>query len=151
MSPVFLIAAFGLLAQACPAPEPIPAELGVWIQPASAATESVRTGVTYDVALRPAADVQWARQPERAPAAGGRGAVLALRIDRAGIYRVALADAAWIDLIGPAGPVRSNAHGHGPNCSGIRKIVDFELTPGDYRIQLSGTEAASTRLLVAPR
>ena len=33
--------------------------------------------------------------------------------------------------------VVSTAHGHGPPCSGIRKVVDFTLTPGRYVVQLT--------------
>jgi hypothetical protein len=32
----------------------------------------------------------------------------------------------------------STAHGHGPECSTIRKIVRFKLDPGSYRLYLTG-------------
>jgi hypothetical protein len=43
------------------------------------------------------------------------------------------------------------AHGHGPACASIRKIVDFALSPARYDVRLSGTTAASISLLVVPR
>jgi hypothetical protein len=37
--------------------------------------------------------------------------------------------------------VISSAHGHGPDCTGIRKMVDFALTPGRYTVQISANAA----------
>lgn len=76
------------------------------------------------------------------------GQDVALEIADAGTYGVALATAAWIDVMRGAEVLRSTDHSHGPACSGIRKIVDFRLAPGRYTIRLSRTDAARVRLLV---
>ena len=68
----------------------------------------------------------------------------------AGTYGVALGAKGWIDLyrVGDRTPLASTAHGHGPDCSGIRKIVRFALTPGEYRVVVGGLEGASARLML---
>jgi hypothetical protein len=43
----------------------------------------------------------------------------------------------------------SIAHGHGPDCSGIRKMVDFRLEAGSYVLQIVGNGAPTVRVLVA--
>ncbi|ABE63535.1 hypothetical protein Nham_2757 [Nitrobacter hamburgensis X14] len=58
-------------------------------------------------------------------------------VREAGTYRVALDSAAWIDLVRGRQAVISIAHGHGPACTGIRKIVDFPLAPGLYTLQIA--------------
>ena len=76
---------------------------------------------------------------------------LALVITEAGTYGVALDQAAWIDVARGGASLNSNGHGHGPACSSVRKIVDFQLQPGRYTISLSRTQAQTVRLLVIRR
>ena len=66
------------------------------------------------------------------------------------MYRIALGSGAWIDLISNGKPVISIAHGHGPACTGIRKMVDFDLKPGHYTLQISANADQQTSLLIAP-
>jgi hypothetical protein len=63
------------------------------------------------------------------------------KVERAGTYRIALASAAWIDVLRGKTAVESSSHGHGPDCSGIRKMVDFPLQPGRYVIQIAANGA----------
>jgi hypothetical protein len=76
---------------------------------------------------------------------------LTLEIAEAGTYVVALDIPAWVDLSRDGQTLRSAAHDHGPDCSTIRKFVDFILVPGRYTITLSRTEVASAHLLVIRR
>jgi hypothetical protein len=52
----------------------------------------------------------------------------------AGLGKAALAPGAapWVDLFQGKTPVASVAHNHGPPCTGLGKMVDFPLQPGDY-------------------
>ena len=75
--------------------------------------------------------------------------IVRLQVDRSGTFRVALSAAAWIEVARGGLAVASVAHTPGPHCSGIRKIVDFSLTPGTYEIRLSNSPAERLRLLVA--
>jgi hypothetical protein len=78
-------------------------------------------------------------------------APLILVIVDAGTYGVAIDQGAWIDVARGGATLASNGEGHGPACSSIRKIVDFQLLPGRYTITLSRTQAPSVRLLVVRR
>jgi hypothetical protein len=76
------------------------------------------------------------QMPEAAQTGGA--ARIGFRIDTAGTYGVALDQAAWVDVAPNGGAALSSVkHGHGPDCSTIRKIVRFELEPGDYVLHLT--------------
>jgi hypothetical protein len=144
---------------ACPAePAPPPAALAAWASRAplaaaadapDAADAALVPGRAVDLTLRPAAGLRYAVPPEKVGAAGSHGGLVGLTIARAGTYRVALGAGAWIDVVRDGKAVASTAHGHGPACSGIRKMVDFSLTPGRYLIQLAGSDAQKIGALVA--
>ena len=88
--------------------------------------------------------------PARPAQPGTRGATMALRIETAGRYLVAVDSAAWIDLISTGGEAARPAQfGHGPQCSGIRKLLRFDLAPGDYVLQFSNVAAPTLRLMVS--
>ncbi len=96
----------------------------------------------------------------RTPASGLRlgaaaevptGQAVSNEIAEAGTYGFAPSIGAWIDVARGGQVLQSTAHGHGPACSSIRKIVDFRLEPGSYTITLSRTDAPSARLLVFRR
>jgi hypothetical protein len=87
-----------------------------------------------------------------ATAKAGNATGIPFTVTVAGTYGVAVDQAAWIDVAPTGGaPLTSVKHGHGPECSTIRKIVRFELKPGEYWIFLSGLGDANVRvMLVAP-
>ena len=93
---------------------------------------------------RPAAKVKWAA-PAGKP---GSGAVVRFTITAPGTYQVGLSNGAWIDLVSKGNVVISSGHGHGPLCTGLRKIVDFKLVRGRYALQLAGMPAAETTVMV---
>ncbi|UIJ44610.1 hypothetical protein LZK98_16325 [Sphingomonas cannabina] len=141
---------------ACPAnPAPPPAEFAGWTTPAARTVSTndrvlpIAVGQAVRLTLAPGSEVAFARAPEKAPAAGSFAGLVALEVPKAGRYRVALGGPAWIDLVRDGAPLASAAHGHGPACTGIRKIVDFDLQPGHYFLQLSGSPAAEVVLMVA--
>lgn len=115
---------------ACPARDAaLPANFAAWRTPAPAG-ETIQLGQA--VTLAPSA-------------------LLILVIVEAGTYGVAIDQGAWIDVAREGATLTSNGHGHGPACSSIRKIVDFQLRPGRYTITLGRTQAPSVRLLVIRR
>jgi len=105
---------------------------------ATGPTRYLAVGAARRVALRAAAGVRFAVAPERTPGPNAIAAVLPIDIARAGTYRVALSEPVWIDMVAGGRRIASGAHEEGPRCSGIRKIVDFQLRPGRHVIQLSG-------------
>lgn len=137
---------------------PLPAELAGWASPAplTAATDKAGLdkamlvpGTAAALTLAKTADVRYPIQPEKPGGSVSHGGLVGFTIKEAGTYRVALGSAAWIDLIEGGKPVESIAHGHGPDCSGIRKMVDFPLKPGRHLLQLSANPTADMTVMVA--
>ena len=130
---------------ACPAtPGWMPASLSAWAQPIARAPT---IGAPFQVEGRDPTIVRGL--DPGAVVRGGKAALVPIEITRPGAYRVALSDAAWVDIVRRGKSLGSVAHGHGPRCSGIRKIVDFQLDRGRYALQLSGMTADRVRVLIA--
>lgn len=143
-----LLAALLLQAAApqCPTADVVlPTNLSGWGVPA---TEfGVNKAVTVQAGdLAKLADVPAGTRP-------GGAVMIGFRIDKAGRYGVALDQRGWIDVLpGASGgeALKSVLHGHGPQCSTIRKIVRFDLKPGTYRLYLTGLDKpAAKAMLVA--
>ena len=62
---------------------------------------------------------------------------------------MALGSGAWVDIVKDGKAIESVAHGHGPDCSGIRKMVDFPLEPGNYVLEIAANGQSQLPLLVA--
>lgn len=124
-------------ASQCPVePVPLPATLATW-----------RDQPHTDTMLRLGQPVAFKLLATGEPDAGFGGS-LALNVVRSGTYRVVLSDPAWIDVMSEGGALTSTGHGHGPPCSGIRKIVAFALHPGDYTVRISKSRVANVRIMV---
>jgi len=138
--------------------EPLPAELSGWqakgqldaaSDPAGLASAMLIPGKAVDLALRPTPEVHYALRPERPGRSVSHGGMAGFSVPAAGTYRVALGSAAWIDVVLDGKAAASVAHGHGPACSGIRKMVDFTLEPGSYVLQIAGSGASDVAVMVA--
>lgn len=135
----------------------LPQGMEGWARPAAAAAGAnsakatlLAPGSAVHATLLPASGVTYAVRPEKPGAATSHGGVFAFDVSRAGRYRVALGSGAWIDVLRGTSPVASATHGHGPACSTIRKMVDFDLTPGRHLLQIAGSEPAAVTLMVTP-
>jgi hypothetical protein len=129
----------------------LPANFAPWRSPTPAAG-TLHPGTAVQVMLRPIAELQAAVPPHSARDGGATtGARLDLEIAAAGSYEILVDHAAWIDLVQGGTALRSTAHAQALPCTSVHKVVDFSLSPGRYVIQVSGTTAASARLLVVPR
>lgn len=143
----------------CPAtPVALPTELASWPSPKPLAAATTAAGLgaamltlgqAVDLSLRPTPDVSYALRPERPGGSVSHGGMAQIRVEKAGTYRVAISSAAWLDVLGDSKSLTSIAHGHGPDCSGIRKMVDFRLEAGSYVLQIVGNGAPTVRVLVA--
>lgn len=58
--------------------------------------------------------------------------------------------APWMDVFGPGSttPTKTVHFGRGPACTGLGKMVEFALQPGDYLLQFSESLTADPELLV---
>lgn len=141
--------AFAADKPACPATPQIPAEWAAWGTPIAAPADSALTpGKAYTIALVPMAEVQLTGVDGKELPEGSRGAVFTLAVSRSGTYRLTVGAPMWIDLIAADGTVvESVAHTHGPDCSGLGKIVDFPLKQGTYRLELSAAEVPASAVM----
>ncbi len=144
-------------AAACPAtPAALPAELQGWtrrtpIRAGATATRATALSIGEGViaTLLPTPKITYAVRPEKPGGSISSGGLFAFNVAAAGRYRVALGSGAWIDVLSGTKPVISAAHGHGPDCTGVRKMVDFDLQPGRYLLQVAGNGSPALPLMVA--
>ncbi len=132
-------------------------ELAPWTSPVAvkagsetAAAAALSIGRAANVTLLSTPDVHYALRPEKPGGSVSYGGLLALDVPQAGTYRIALSTAAWLDVVGKNGALRSTAHGHGPDCTGIRKMVDFVVAPGRYTVQISANGTPQITVLAVP-
>ncbi len=104
-----------------------------------------------DLALLPSKQVRLQVAPRREPAPDSYAGILKLRVNRAGTYRVSASQRLWIELVGPAGVVKSSKFAMQAGCESLRKSVAFALDPEtDYWIELSGSPTSDPVLLITP-
>jgi hypothetical protein len=149
---------------ACPSdPMDLPPELAAWTtrkhllaarDTRSLSGARIDPGKAIEGGLRPTSEMRYAQRPEKPGGSVSFGGLYTFSVADAGSYRVALGAAAWVDVVkagakaGNGSVMTSTAHGHGPDCSGIRKMVDFTLQPGTYLLQISGNAMDRLPLLV---
>lgn len=144
-------------AAACPATAaPLPPEYAGWPMMkavTAGANPDAAAGLTLGIGARatltPTPRVSYAATMKHMGTPASFGGNLAFLVVKPGRYRVSLAAPAWIDVVTGGATLTSVAHGHGPDCSGIRKIVEFDLAPGPYLLQVSGNEMATLGVMVA--
>ncbi len=135
----------------------LPAAWSAWTQaesltaaPNAATQPEMALGHAYTVTLSPIASVQYPLALKKVTP-GSFGGLFMLTIDKAGTYSVALDNGGWLDMVRDGQSLRSSAHGHGPDCSTIHKIVEFDLTPGHYTLQLSNADKDTATLEVVAK
>lgn len=106
----------------------------------------IHPGQAVRASLHPAQHLKLVPAPKMI---GPNGGTLTLVVATPGTYRLALGSRTWIDIIRDGKVMPTSTHGHGPKCSGIRKMVDYVLSPGNYTVQLSASEADSVAVLAA--
>ena len=144
----------------CPAtPAALPPELAGWAaavpitaasMPGDLALATIVPGRGVRATLSPVDKVSYPVATTHAGEPGTSGGLFAFTVTLAGTYRVALGAGAWIDVVRDGRFVPSSAHGRGPACSPVRKMVDFKLTPGRYLLQVSANKSPTLALMIAP-
>ena len=135
-------------AAACPAtPAALPADYAGWsaampvaaaAEPAAVADAMLIVGRGARASLQPSGALKLPVTPKRA---GTHGGLFAFEAASPGRYRVALGAQLWVEVVANGAALPSVAHGHGPACTVVRKIVDFDLRPGRYLLQVTGEPA----------
>ena len=105
-------------------------------------------GRAVTLALLPTPKVTYPLRPEKPGGSVSYGGLARFTVEQSGTWRVALGTGAWVDVVKDGQAAISIAHGHGPQCSGVRKMVDYDLSPGTYTLQLAANGSDSIGLLV---
>ncbi len=80
----------------------------------------------------------------------GKVADVTFTVAKPGRYQVGLSDAAWIDVRLGNRALKSVTHGHGPACTGLRKIVGFDLAAGRYTLHIDGMKTDTIKAMIVP-
>jgi hypothetical protein len=110
---------------------------------AAPAAPSLNSGQLYSLALHPQAEVRFAAPPGRQrPGAAKFAGLASLTVDKPGIYRIALDQPAWVDVLSGTAAINSSDFQGQPGCNAPHKIVAFAM-PAHTRLllQFSGAEA----------
>ncbi|RYE99308.1 MAG: homogentisate 1,2-dioxygenase [Oxalobacteraceae bacterium] len=142
---------------ACPATlAPLPVGLEGWTRKQvvrAGATAKVATtlplGIGVSATLLPTPKISYAVRPQKPGGSVSSGGIFAFTVPIAGRYRVALGAGAWIDVLNGTIPATSVSHSRAPDCTGVRKMVDFDLKPGRYLLQVAGNPSSILHLMVA--
>lgn len=141
----------------CAAAADLPAAMASWRSPVplkagsdrkSAARAVLTPGQTVTLALLPTPRVAYPVRPAKPGGSVSHGGLARFTVKEAGTWRVALGSGAWVDVISDGQTATSIAHGHGPDCTGIRKMVDYDLKPGRYTLQIAANGEDALTLLV---
>lgn len=135
----------------------LPVELNAWksLSYTSTAKNSdelpnalLRVNTASYVGLISTPKIKYITRPMNEGGTVSYGGMFQIEIQEKGIYRVALGNASWIELVKEGKPALSVGHNRGPENSGIRKMVDYTLETGSYTLQLSAGGDGGTALLV---
>lgn len=149
-------------APSCPAAPVLPPELADWTRNTSSKTIyaygadlgadwSPLGAARTELPLHKFESLRYGIAPERKPDVYKFGGMIPIDVKKAGRLVVALDAGAWIDLVRDGAVVKSLTHGHGPACSGIRKMVEFDVTQGRYQLQIVNAPTASIHAMAVLR
>lgn len=157
------VAAAPALAQETPRPAcatidtALPAPFAGWtrkvplraaLKPSELREAQINPGQAVKASLGVTSEVTFTYASSTPPPPASRSGLLDLRIVQSGRYAFALDTGAWVDVVRDGKALESADHGHAPPCSSIRKEVEFDLPPGRYVVQLSGSPKAEVAILV---
>lgn len=127
-------------------------ELNAGRDPATA--PAIETDRLYDLALAPNQQVQLPAPNKRAHGAStGSAGLVRLQITKPGSYRISVGSQMWVDLASGSMLIGSSDFSGQHGCDAPHKIVQYDLQPGTFVLQLSGASGDHVRLAVtrAPR
>ncbi|WP_298400790.1 hypothetical protein [Sphingobium sp.] len=146
-------------ADTCTAPADLPAPLASWRRPVplkagvdrkSVAKVALTPGQAVTLALSSTPKIVYPVRPAKPGGSVSFGGLASFTVAQAGTWRVALGTGAWVDVVKDGVAATSIAHGHGPDCSGVRKMVDYSLEPGVYTLQVAANGEDQLTVLVTP-
>jgi len=103
----------------------------------------------YELALVPYSQLHFAATPGKKRSPEGRAGLTTLSVATAGVYRIALDQPYWVDVIAQGAPIPSRDFQGRAGCHAPHKVVEFELpssTP--LTLQFSAGDAPTLRVAV---
>jgi hypothetical protein len=136
-------------------------ELTVMKQTATPVTAATRPGkqapliqidALYELKLSPQTGVSYSVKPAKPTSNdGAQGGLVRFHVERAGVYRVSITSAHWIDVVDGEQLVKSKDFSGSHECARPHKIVEFELPANkDLVLQFSGSTDASVTTAITP-
>jgi hypothetical protein len=125
------------------APQAVVAEQALAVSP------TLATDQLYQLKLRRQSEVSFATPPGRKPDDGTYAGLARLTVDTTGVYRVALDQPLWVDVLANGSLVRAKDFQGRPGCNAPHKIVEFLLparTP--ITLQFSGGSTPTVEVTV---
>jgi len=106
----------------------------------------------YELTLRPQAAVHFATPPQgkKHPDKDAYAGIAKVYIAKAGLYRVSVSEAFWVDLVHGEQVIASKEFAGVHACHAPRKILLYQLPSGEVLLQLSGVADARPRVLITP-
>ncbi len=135
----------------------LPAELAAWkslsyVKAAKSAEELpnavLTVGTASFIGLYNTPKVTYVLRPVNEGGTVSYGGIFQIVIKEGGVYRVALGNGSWIDMVKEGKAAKSIAHKGGPKNSGIGKMLDFALEAGTYTLQFSAGGDSTSAVLV---
>jgi hypothetical protein len=122
----------------------------VAIGKALAAAPTLTVDRLYQLQLQAQPDVTFALPPGKAsPARETYAGLATLTINTAGVYRIALDQKVWVDVIANGSSVQARDFQGRPGCNAPHKIVEFLLPAGTpVTLQFSGGNAPTVKVTV---
>ena len=112
------------------------------------AKAELKVGAAAKVTLLSTPKVEYPVRPEKPGGSVSHGGLLAFTVSEPGVYRVALSTPAWVEVVKDGKTIPSGSFGHGPDCTTIRKIVEFPLTAGAHVLELAANADNTVDVLV---
>jgi hypothetical protein len=115
----------------------------------AAAAPAIETDRLYDLALAPNEQVQLPAPNKKAHGAGmGSAGLVRLQITKAGSYRISVGSPMWVDLASGSTLIGSSDFAGQHGCDAPHKIVQYDLQPGAFVLQLTGGSGNHVRVTV---
>jgi hypothetical protein len=108
----------------------------------------LRLGAAAKVTLLQTSKVDYPVRPEKPGGSVSHGGLLAFTVAEPGTYRVALSTPAWIEVVRDGKTIAPGSFGPGPECTSIRKIVEFPLTAGAHVLEIAANAENTVNVLV---
>jgi len=115
----------------------------------AASAPSLEVERLYELTLAQHEEVQLPVADRRAHGAGtGFSGLVRLEIPAAGSYRVSVGSQMWVDLVSGSMLIGPSDFAGQHGCDAPHKIVQFDLQPGTFILQMSGAASDHVRVTV---